>query len=341
MGDHAQPYIQAAIAAVKDQSLTPEEAANKVVEQCAQCVTSLSGNTTEVTQGGDTPGLESFLWSFWEHFVKIAQDDGSMHDRLARILAALKAKGSQGCDDWLVWGSPATWGDLSLFRPVTREEMNGPNPSLEGHGYYLDKSTPRTQAVLSGDLPANDPVERAFAQSRKEWLNMNTFLAKLWALDIVDEHFYGIVMMRTGLEPLSVQSTHGPSANVGSTETDDPPELGIEVAALWVKIAGAKMHACREILGPKGNPNWQANQGAPGSSGGTWDGVDGYHPDRWAHWKQLFSEVAQGNWRRNVTEAAQASVSRMHAQSSSAHTSSSLRLRWKLWRGLSVVLRLR
>ena len=123
--------------------------------------------------------------------------------------------------------------------------------------------------------------------------------------------------MRMHLEPLSVQSTQGPTANV---ETGVPQEVEIEVAAIWVKVAGAKMYACTEILGPKGNPNWEANQGAPGKSGGTWDGVDGYHPDRWAHWKQIFSEVAQGNWRANVAEAAQASVLRMCDHDSLADT---------------------
>ena len=352
MTNNSQKYVQAALAAVKDQSLSPEAVASTIVEQCNQCVAGSSGDTGDVTQEGDTPGLESFLWSFWEAFIKLAQEDASTHDRLARILAAVKAKGSQGCDGWLVWSSPTSWSDLPLFGPVTREEMNGKstfhttsdpsfrrsstdNPhSITGPS---PPSSPRARAVLCGDPPADDPDERAIAQSRKKWLNINTFLAKLWALDIVDEHFYGISTMRMSIEPLSVQSTQGPTANV---ETGDPQELQIEVAAIWVKIAGAKMYACTEILGPNGNPNWEANRGAPGSSGGTWDGVDGYHPDRWTHWKQIFFEVAQGNWRANVTEAAQASVSRMHAHSSLAHPSTSLRLRLKLWRGFSAVFRL-
>ncbi|KAI0692984.1 hypothetical protein C8T65DRAFT_70534 [Cerioporus squamosus] len=310
MGDQSQPYVQAALAAVKDQSLSPDDAATKVVEQCNQCVANSSGNSADVTQEGDTPGLEAFLWSFWTRFLEIAKDDASMHGRLAHTLAALKAKDSQGCGGWLIWGEPAAWGKLSLFGPVSREEMNGPNPFLEGQG-FLDKSTPRARAVLCGDLPANDPVERKFAQSRKEWLNINAFLAKIWALDIVDEHFYGLSTMCMCLEPLSVRSTKGPSEGVESGGHDDPQELEIEVAAIWVKIAGAKMYSCREILGPKGNPNWRENHGCPGGSGGTWDGVDGYHPDRWAHWKQIFSEVAQGNWRKNVTEAAQTAAEAM------------------------------
>ncbi len=343
MDDDSRSYVQAALAAVEDHLLSPEETATTVVAQCNQCIASSTGNA-DVTQEGDTPGLEGFLWSLWSGFLNIAEDDASMHDRLARILTALKTKDSQGCDGWIIWGEGSHWGELCLFGPVSREGMNGalalclkyrrsgrrkaslnsrlplissvgPDAFLQGEG-FLDKSTPRAHAVLCGDLPTKDPVERMFSQSRKEWLNINAFLAKLWALDIVDEHFFGITTMRMLLEPLSVQSTKGPTVDV---DRDDPQELQIEVAAIWIKIAGAKMYRCRKILGPKGNPDWKANQGAPGASGGTWDGADGYHPDRWAHWKQIFSEVAQGNWRKNVTEAAQASVSQMHAHSLSSH----------------------
>ncbi|RDX52707.1 hypothetical protein OH76DRAFT_1399963 [Lentinus brumalis] len=298
--------VTAALAAVEDHLLSPEEIATTVVAQCNQCIASSTGNA-DVTQEGDTPGLEGLLWSFWSGLLNIAEDDASMHDRLARILAALKTKDSQGCAGWIIWGEGSHWGELPLFGPVSREGMNGPNAFLQGEG-FLDKSTPRAHAVLCGDLPTKDPVERMFSQSRKEWLNINAFLAKLWALDIVDEHFFGITTMRMFLEPLSVQSNKGPTVDV---DRDDPQELQIEVAAIWIKIAGAKMYRCRKILGPKGNPDWKANQGASGASGGTWDGADGYHPDRWAHWKQIFSEVAQGNWRKNVTEAAQAAVDAM------------------------------
>ncbi|TFK88774.1 hypothetical protein K466DRAFT_575178 [Polyporus arcularius HHB13444] len=300
MGDYLRDHVEAALAAVKDHLLSPEETATKVVAQCNQCIAGSIDNV-DVTQEGDTPGLEEFLWSFWSGFLNIAEDDASMHDRLARILAALKAKESQGCDGWIIWGEDSHWGELPLFGPVSREAMNGWNTFLQGKG-FLDKSTPRVHAVLCRDLPANDPVERMFSQSRKEWLNINAFLAKLWALDIVDEHFFGIATMRMCLEPLSVQSTERPTADVGGH--DPLEELQIEVAATWIKIAGAKMYLL-------GNPDWKANQGAPGASGGTWDGADGYHPDRWAHWKQIFSEVAQGNWRKNVTEAAQAAVDAM------------------------------
>lgn len=176
-----------------------------------------------------------------------------------------------------------------------------------------DLCTPRAQAVLSGDVPNHDDlVERAYAAARTRWLNINAFFALLWARDVTDEHFFAITTMRMCLEPLSRpgSSTRAPTP-IGVSEVRDgvgePQELQIEVSASWLRAAGRKIFACKEILGPKGNPEWAATRGCPGGSGGAWDGVDGFHPDRWRHWKRLFKEVSEGTWRENVIEAARAS----------------------------------
>ena len=181
----------------------------------------------------------------------------------------------------------------------------GPQPFVEGIG-RLDLATPKAQGLLSGDAPTDDePETRAVVDIRKHWLNTNAFLARLWALDVQDEAFFAIACMRMDLEPLTLSSTREPTAGPGSVF--EPQELQIEVAASWLRIAGARMYGCKEIMGPKGNLNWEKNRGCPGGSGGTWDGVDGCHPDRWAHWKGILREVAEGSWRRNVIEAAQVS----------------------------------
>lgn len=165
--------------------------------------------------------------------------------------------------------------------------------------------TPEAQGLLAGDTPTDDgPKTRDLVNARQQWLNMNAFLARLWALDVADEAFFGLTAMTWGLEPLTLTSTRGPTPR-DSYHRDEPQELLIEVASIWLRVAGGRMYACREIMGPNGDPNWDARQGRPGRSGGTWDGVDGFHPDRWEHWKGILREVAEGNWRRNVIEAAQ------------------------------------
>ncbi|KAI0713460.1 hypothetical protein C8Q76DRAFT_675567 [Earliella scabrosa] len=302
-------HIDAAIAAVQNSSLTPEAAANEVAARCTQSILYAVASNEHLAQGGDTPGLESFLWFFWEKLLNIAEDDASTHARLAQVLTALKAKGTEGCDGWQIWGARASWARLSLFGPVSREMTNGPQVQVDGQN-YPDLREPRAQAILSGDAPSDDPYDRGFAEARKRWLNINAFLATLWALDVVDEDFYAITTMAMQLEPLSTSSTHAPTE--ATRGIGEPQELQIEIAATWVRIAGAKMFACREILGPKGNPQWRANAGRPGRSGGTWDGVDGFHPERWAHWKQLFAEIAQGTWRESVVQAARGAVEAMN-----------------------------
>ena len=114
--------LDAAIAAVKNPALSPSEVADKVVEQCSIF---LKDNTHTDSYKDDTPGLEAFLWDFWSSFLDLAKDDAAIHDQLAQILSALQAKGADGCDGWRVWEESFSWGDVPLFRPVSREEMNG------------------------------------------------------------------------------------------------------------------------------------------------------------------------------------------------------------------------
>lgn len=155
-------------------------------------------------------------------------------------------------------------------------------------------------AALSGDPPVDSVASRAGARARRNWLNMNAFLARLWTMDVLDCTWVGISTMRMSLEP------HSMPVYVHDPQTSRPTvELQIETAAVWIRVAGKRMFECREILGPKGNPDWSVDQqGRPGSSGGTWDGVDGYHPDRWQHWKGIFLDLSQGHWRSNVIDAA-------------------------------------
>ena len=125
MTDVAQPYIDAAIAAVKDQNLTPQHAADVIADQCNQCIADPRQQNEDPSNAGDLPGLETFLWFFWTKFVQLACQDANTHDRLAQIMVALKSKGNQGCEHWRIWGASAKWEDLPLFGPVSREEMNG------------------------------------------------------------------------------------------------------------------------------------------------------------------------------------------------------------------------
>ena len=102
--EHPDAHVDASIAAIRDQTLSPQRAADVIAEQCRQALAADPTNA-QTSDEDDTPWLQTFLWSFWGAVVKLAQDDVSFHDRIAHVLAALKAKGSHGCEGWRVWGS--------------------------------------------------------------------------------------------------------------------------------------------------------------------------------------------------------------------------------------------
>lgn len=163
-------------------------------------------------------------------------------------------------------------------------------------------------SILSGDTPAEDTVEtRAWARGRKHWLNYNAFRAKLYALGVYEDTHWPIVLVRDYIEPLSLPEEVWRAYELGIPTY--PHELGMETAMTWLRVAGAQIFACDKIFGPKGNrTGWNPRTlGAPGISGGTWNGVDGYHPDRWRHWKDILKAIVKGEkgaWRPNVIEAA-------------------------------------
>ncbi|KAJ8480927.1 hypothetical protein ONZ51_g6339 [Trametes cubensis] len=300
---HGTSFAEEAIAALENPTLSPEEVANTITSLCREVVKA-TPPSEEANGGDDTPGLEGFLWDIWNAVVTIAEEDTSSHDRLAAILPAIKAKGKSGCEGWRIWGNDFDWANLPVYGPAVRESMNGPSPATENQWIdYHDSSQSECRAALAGDPPTDSPASRAGAAARKRWLNLNAFLARLWALGVMDCTMYGISTMRMELEPYSLPPEKRPP-----TEAYGIQEIEVENAAIWVRIAGKRMFECREILGPKGNPNWDPQYGAAGSSGGTWEGVDGYHPERWALWKSIFGKIANEGGRQNMVDAAKVAV---------------------------------
>ncbi|KAI9056909.1 hypothetical protein FKP32DRAFT_1422711 [Trametes sanguinea] len=287
LSDDTEPYMREANAAMRDPSLSPDEVANLFLALCRKAVEEASRKDESSSRDGDTPGLELFLWDLC-------------------ILKAIMAKGKEGFEGWRIWSEDFDWANLPLFGPTVRECHNGPDLQDEEGRILNSPYPPEVLATLAGDPPTDSPLARSAARARTEWLNMNVFIARIWMLDIMDWSTYAIATMRMELEPYSL-----PPERRQSDETFLPQELNVENAAVWVRIAGKKMYESREILGPKGNAGWNPDRGAPGSSGGAWDGVDGYHPDRWAHWKDIFKSISEGEGRENMVDAAKAALEAM------------------------------
>lgn len=159
------------------------------------------------------------------------------------------------------------------------------------------------KSILAGETPPDTLEGRGWARARTRWLNYNTFCARRWVLDAVEDPHWAMVMVTGYLEPLSLPE-HVWRRSKPSYATF-PCELEMETGMIWLRVAGARMFACRKV--------WDRDTKiitSPGKSGGTWTGVVGYHPDRWAHWKDILRALVEGEkgeWRTNVMEAAKVS----------------------------------
>ncbi|KAI9056910.1 hypothetical protein FKP32DRAFT_1422730 [Trametes sanguinea] len=308
--EDTEPYMQEANAAMRDPSMSPDDVATLFLTLSRRAVENKLGEDEEPTStsaNDNTPGLGLFLWDLWYLLLYIASEDPSLHERLISILQAVMAKG-KGPEGWQIWKQDVDWADLPLFGPTARECHNGPALRDENGRSLHDPYPPEVLATVAGDPPTDSPLSRLVARARTDWLNHNLFIAQLWARDMGDWSTWGIATMRMDLEPYSLP----PESRRFTGKPFLSQELDIETAAVWIRIAGKKMYENRQILGPKGNPGWDPKLlGAAGSSGGTWDGVDGYHPDRWAHWKDIFKKISEGEGRQNMIDAAKAAVEAM------------------------------
>ncbi|KIP10859.1 hypothetical protein PHLGIDRAFT_492550 [Phlebiopsis gigantea 11061_1 CR5-6] len=277
--------VENAVAYIREVTISPSGAADRIIALCTQSVAESAADA--IGDEDSTPGLESFLWNFWDTVINdIVFRESELHDRLVEILKWMKKRGRAGCRNWKVWGEDMDWTNLVLFGPNLRENFNG--------GRYPRADAlpwPEVYRILSGDTPSdlNNPLSTAYSDARTHWLNLCRFIMRLWAEDVSDFEVYGIWMMRAGLEDLDLShpedTSKEPSTTMAVTIT-----LGIEEAGVCVQAAGAKMYKSSTIFGPHGNPDWKQSN-APGRGGIRWKGVDGYHTERWKLWKALFKEV--------------------------------------------------
>lgn len=311
---HAEKMVVAAVAYVQNPQISAREAAARIVALVKDGLKVASSRKTSSRSQGDTPGLESFLWSFWGVLMQLAtREQPELQDRIIDVLSELKKHGNTGCEGMRVWGRAMDWKELPIFGADARETMNGPDAYLPGQTKILPRDTPLAYQILSGGKPEdpNDVYSQAYAATRSAWLNTVRYLMKVWASNVYDFEIYGIWFMREGLEDFDLSDPE--------TATDVsqlPPALALEAASVCVQVAGKKMYRSTLIAGPNGDPDWDPARGQPGKGGKRWTGVDGYHPDRWKLWKKVFQEYAsaagkEGIW-PNAVEAAKTAIAAMN-----------------------------
>ncbi|KAG8714335.1 hypothetical protein FRC08_012074 [Ceratobasidium sp. 394] len=256
----------------------------------------------------DTPGAEGFLWSLWEESllkaIGVWDTDEQFVRNLDRAIGFVKALQARPEDElkWTVWGRDTSIRSLPLIGPSMLEANNG--PFLYSRPTDDAFSRPEVQNALAGAAPpstlAQDDNVNIALKRRKGWLALQAFIARLWS-DVGIEGFavWCVCAEREGLEnwpaaPASIfdGSESAEKRPVGE-KTPAYRALIVEGAAVWLRFAAPKMYACTKIWGPKGNPDWQKNEGAPGRGGKRWRGVDGMdkEKERWALWREVLKDV--------------------------------------------------
>ncbi|KAI0648293.1 hypothetical protein C8Q79DRAFT_1008635 [Trametes meyenii] len=295
--------------ALLDTSISPEDVARKIVTACREAVEAAQSTHASHSYEVDTDGLEGFLWSIWDRVVATAEQDLSSHDRLVAILIAVRATGAIGCEGWQVWGKPFRWVDLPILgASIAESEHCGLCSTDETGTAILSSDESRGVPFLVGDPPTESAESQGWARARSRWLNLNTFTARLWLSAIMDRSQWALLCQAKWLELYAL-----PPDSRLAAGSSLPPELGMETAAIWLRLAGRLMYTCREIFGPRGNPEWDEDRrGLPGRTAGRWDGVDGYHPDRWLHWRGILQDIANGHeYRPTMAEAAKTALEAM------------------------------
>ncbi|KAI1460517.1 hypothetical protein F4805DRAFT_395435 [Annulohypoxylon moriforme] len=196
------------------------------------------------TQTKVTP--ETFAWEFGEEIVQIAAQippNNLAQAILVRAVASLYATEEKGKDDVHVWKN------LGDFGMSMREAWN-----------------------LSPDI---EPSEDQFTGS--QWINLNSFLARLFRYQIVKWKNFPLWEFRSALEtPLS---DGGPSAGIR-----------IRVVREWLSQAAPQLLQ-ESLLNTFSDFPEGGNNGRPYRGGPLYTGKSCFSLERWCFWKRRLDEI--------------------------------------------------
>ncbi|CAH0054932.1 unnamed protein product [Clonostachys solani] len=155
------------------------------------------------------------------------------------------------------------YGQEVLIRVVNMLEHCGPWTDLPGPTFELD---------------AED--DREFSQA--EWLNLNSFIARLFNLKGKRFGNFAIWELRNGLEE--------DASDAGSAAAADARVL---VASEWIKRSGARLWH-ESVLGTFSTEPEDAAHGSPYRGGSLFHGTRGFNLERWGFWKRRLVELRNG-----------------------------------------------
>ncbi|KAF9888622.1 hypothetical protein FE257_008554 [Aspergillus nanangensis] len=191
------------------------------------------------------PDIEEFLWEVWKVFITIAKQIPSDHESQERLVGVIAAL-TELCPTTIqIWGSDIRlWKDLPLLGPSMREAWISPT---------IDHTT-----------PSEKPIE--------EWINLNSFAARLLARDYASWIQFPVWALRSALE----EESSGAELDCNAT-----------VAAEWILQSAVQIY--EKIATSPGEKEDRAM-----SVGPLYKGPQGVCPERWNFWKKRFGEIAGG-----------------------------------------------
>ncbi|KAK7062636.1 hypothetical protein VNI00_000124 [Paramarasmius palmivorus] len=232
----------------------------------------------------DTKSADDIIWGLWMAFAQMAKNtpasDGIAQEKLVDCLAAIKklppamvTNNETGeREQYRNWGG-RVWDDLPLFGPVIREEWNWFDP------------------------PETDP-ERD--NERKEWVNLNAFVAHVTLAHVMDFELYAIWALRDAFEEDGFAKV--PDDSESPSTTSSPLDAHIPAAAQWIFVTGTLIyHSERQwVPGP--------NEGDPARGGPLLPfSTQGFSRERWNFWKMGFATAAKdkrlGEDTKNISQA--------------------------------------
>ncbi|KAJ5241680.1 uncharacterized protein N7469_000007, partial [Penicillium citrinum] len=224
-------------------TITPQAAAETIDEY----LRSLPGRTEEKKE--DVKVVEDFLHTLWSLLIAVVENTPYNHPGQDRLLATLTSLIKRSEGSYEIWGQSAlhVWADLPLLGPIVRENWGWTAPSTTKASYMeLDGAT--------------------------EWINLNSFAARLVGTELVDWETFPIWSLRDAFEePFRTRVEN------------DVYDL---IAAQWVFNAGKLIYAVSCEESTVENP--RITKGGP-----LFDGESGFNVKRWEFWKKRAQEMKE------------------------------------------------
>lgn len=169
------------------------------------------------------------------------------------------------------------WADLPGFNMSIRDSWNhstSPERQIDSPIVVTDQ----TRAGPTFEVDAEDDLEF----SREEWLNLNSFIARLF--NIKGQRFANFALweMRNGLEE---------DADDGGTS--DVANARVLVASEWIRRSGPRIwNEC--VMSTFSDEPEDATHGSPYRGGALFTGSGGFNLERWGFWKRRLTELHKG-----------------------------------------------